>query len=182
MYSSPEGHVKLVDFGCCTRKLRAYTLVGTPDYLAPEVILGKGYTCAVDWWAVGVMMYEFLCGPLPFGQNCTDRLGVFREILEEPLKFPTYVQSKRISCDILSSLLERSPEQRLGSSSQEACEVRAHGFFEGFDWDALLERTMAPPWHPKVGGVVTDGDIGIVNTGPCEPQSPGTDLSWAEGF
>ena len=84
---------RLIDFGCCARRARAYTVVGTPEYLAPEVILNKGYGRAVDWWALGVMAYEFVCGPLPFGQNCgsDDQLELFREILDAPLRFPHYV-------------------------------------------------------------------------------------------
>jgi cGMP-dependent protein kinase len=79
-----KGNAKLVDVGCCKRALRTNTLVGTPEYFAPEVILGKGYTCAIDWWALGVMMHEFIVGPLPFGRNVDDQLELFREILEAP--------------------------------------------------------------------------------------------------
>merc|ERR1719262_1046576 len=78
-----KGNTKLVDFGCCKKALRTNTLVGTPEYFAPETILGKGYTCVVDWWALGVMMHEFICGPLPFGRDIEgeDQLELFKEIL-----------------------------------------------------------------------------------------------------
>ncbi len=80
-----QGYIKLIDFGCA-RKLgdtgRTYTLIGTPHYMAPEVILGRGYNQTADIWSVGVCCYEFMCGPLPFGYDATeDQLHTFKEIL-----------------------------------------------------------------------------------------------------
>merc|ERR1712232_349610 len=60
------GFVKIIDFGCCSRAKRTYTFIGTVEYIAPEMILGKGYGIAIDWWALGVLAYEMVCGPLPF--------------------------------------------------------------------------------------------------------------------
>jgi cGMP-dependent protein kinase 1 len=68
-----DGRTKLTDFGCSKAADRTYTIVGTPEYLAPEIILGRGYTNLVDFWSLGVVMYEFECGPLPFGSESEDQ-------------------------------------------------------------------------------------------------------------
>jgi len=141
------GNAKLVDFGCCKKALRTSTLVGTPEYLAPEVILGKGYTCAIDWWALGVMIHEFIVGPLPFGRESEDQLEMFRQILEVPLTFPAYVEDDT-AISIISSLLDRSPELRIGSSTRGAKEVQEHRYYSGFEWKALASHYMEPPWTP----------------------------------
>jgi cGMP-dependent protein kinase len=145
-----EGNIKIVDFGSCSRKYRSYTFTGTPEYLAPEVILGKGYGQAVDWWSLGVIMYEMICGPLPFGQNATDPLGIMREVLEKELEFPPQVVGET-SEDLLKELLEREPQQRRGSSTGHwQSEVRQHPFFEDLSWEALLEQAVPPPYVPPV--------------------------------
>ena len=77
-----QGYTKLIDFGCAKKmKERSYTLVGTPHYMAPEVILGKGYGLTADIWTFGIILYEFVCGPLPFGNDAEDQLEIFRDIL-----------------------------------------------------------------------------------------------------
>jgi len=143
-----QGYCKLVDFGCCKQQHRAYTLVGTPEYIAPEVILNRGYTSAVDWWSVGVCLCEFVVGPLPFGQeNKTgDQMELYKDILEGPLHIPPYVDKDAAA--LITGLLERNPQERLGSSSHGGEEVKEHPFFKHFDWDALLCRTVTPPWVP----------------------------------
>lgn len=143
-----EGNAKLVDFGCCKKALRTTTLVGTPEYLAPEVILGKGYTLAVDWWALGVMLHEFVVGPLPFGKDTDDQLELFRQILEAPLSFPQYV-SDESAVALITGLLERGPELRVGSTSRGAKEIQEHRYYHKFDWRALAGHYLAPPWVPK---------------------------------
>lgn len=181
-----EGNTKLVDFGCCKKALRSYTLVGTPEYLAPEVILGKGYTCAVDWWSLGVMMYEFVCGPLPFGSDTEDQLELFREILEAPLQFSDYVTDET-AVGIVSSLLERTPELRTGSSTRGAKEIKEHVFFFQYEWDAIAGRWMKTPWKPDTNSLMASWEhTGKSDTDPSEDKpfngvfEPG--MEWAEGF
>eukprot|EP00746_Dinoflagellata_sp_MGD_P085157 gnl/MRDRNA2_/MRDRNA2_33732_c0_seq1.p1 gnl/MRDRNA2_/MRDRNA2_33732_c0~~gnl/MRDRNA2_/MRDRNA2_33732_c0_seq1.p1 ORF type:complete len:943 (-),score=211.95 gnl/MRDRNA2_/MRDRNA2_33732_c0_seq1:16-2844(-) len=181
-----QGNTKMVDFGCCKKALRSYTLVGTPEYLAPEVILGKGYTCAVDWWSLGVMMYEFVCGPLPFGHDTEDQLELFREILEAPLQFPEYVTDES-ALGLVSSLLERTPELRTGSSTTGAKEIKEHAFFGDFDWDAVAGRYMTPPWKPDTNSLMASWEhVPPSDECPAEDQAwDGTieaGMEWAEHF
>jgi len=143
-----DGNAKMVDFGCCKQCLRTNTLVGTPEYFAPETILGKGYTCAIDWWALGVMAHEFIVGPLPFGRDTEDQLDLFREILEAPLSFPKYINDDA-ALSLVSGLLERTPELRLGASTKGAKEIKEHLYFVGFDWDAIVGRVTPAPWRPN---------------------------------
>jgi cGMP-dependent protein kinase len=162
-----HGFIKLVDFGCCTRKTRSYTFVGTPEYLAPEVILGTGYGKAVDWWGVGVIMYEMIVGPLPFGTGeANDPMETFREVLEKPLFFPSWVSEP--AQQLMSSLMERMPELRLGSSTMHwRNEVHTHIFFRGLQWDAILTHTTKPPYQPpRHGGAADDsGDLQHTHSG-----------------
>jgi cGMP-dependent protein kinase len=106
---------KLVNFRCCAKASRSYTLVGTQKYLAPEVILEKGYTCSIDWWSLRVMVFELIFGPLPFGSDTEDQLELFKEIMEALLHFPKYVVDET-AISVLSAFLERQPELRFGSS------------------------------------------------------------------
>lgn len=181
-----RGNAKLVDFGCCKIALRTNTLVGTPEYFAPETILGKGYTCAIDWWALGVMMHEFVVGPLPFGRETEDQLELFREILEAPLQFPNYITDDT-AISLVNGMLERTPELRLGASKQGCKEIKDHSYYAKFDWDALVARTMKAPWQPNqkklqanweacAGEVVEEGDTFIAGS----KMEPG--MEWAESF
>jgi len=144
-----SGNAKMVDFGCCKQCLRTNTLVGTPEYFAPETIIGKGYTCAIDWWALGVMAHEFVVGPLPFGRESEDQLDLFREILEAPLSFPKFIHDES-ALALVSGLLERTPEMRLGASTRGAKEIKEHQYFAGFDWDGVVGRVVPAPWKPDL--------------------------------
>lgn len=181
-----KGNAKLVDFGCCKICVRTNTLVGTPEYFAPETILGKGYSCAIDWWALGVMMHEFIVGPLPFGKGVEDQLELFREILEAPLHFPNYIQDDT-AISLVNGLLERTPELRLGASTLGCKEIKNHSYFSKFDWDALVARTLKTPWTPNqkklqenwepCGGEAVQDGTEVMTGSKMEPG-----MEWAQTF
>eukprot|EP01066_Platyproteum_vivax_P015984 Platyproteum_vivax@DN6982_c0_g1_i1.p1 len=144
-----QGYIKLIDFGCAKKLVgRSYTLVGTPHYMAPEVILGKGYTLSADVWAFGVCLFEFMCGPLPFGNDCEDQLEVFRDVLTAKLVFPSYFSDPAVMA-FIKRLLSRVPELRIGCSANGFKDIKEHTFFAGFDWDSLLGRQLEPPLLPE---------------------------------
>mmetsp|Transcript_26109 Transcript_26109/g.22969 ORF Transcript_26109/g.22969 Transcript_26109/m.22969 type:complete len:164 (+) Transcript_26109:225-716(+) len=94
-----KGFAKVIDMGTCKilKKSghRTFTIIGTPTYMAPEVLSGKGYTFSADFWSIGVCLYEFVCGYLPFGENTDDPYEIYSEILTKKLQFPSYVKDKK---------------------------------------------------------------------------------------
>jgi len=145
-----SGHIALCDFGLCKLDMkdedRTNTFCGTPEYLAPELLLGQGYTKTVDWWTLGVLLYEMLTGLPPFYDENTNEM--YRKILSEPLHFPGPEIVPPAAKDILTKLLNRKPEQRLGANG--ASEIKAHPFFHSIDWRKLLQRKYEPTFKPNV--------------------------------
>ncbi|KAF7456831.1 protein kinase G AGC kinase family member PKG [Cryptosporidium felis] len=140
-----QGYVKLIDFGCAKRLAgRSYTLAGTPHYMAPEVILGKGYNLSCDAWAIGVCLFEFVCGCLPFGSEAEDHLEVFKEILTAKLVFPRHLVDTD-TVNIIKRLLCRVPEVRMGCSATGYKEIKDNAFFRDFNFDRLLGRSYVAP-------------------------------------
>ncbi|KAI5479424.1 hypothetical protein MNV49_003568 [Pseudohyphozyma bogoriensis] len=151
------GHLMLCDFGLCKLNMseneRTNTFAGTPEYLSPELILGEGYTRVVDWWTLGVLLYEMLTGLPPFFEE--DHQKMYRRIVGEELKFPQGLagEAKRIC----TALLQKNPEKRLGKNGAE--EIRRHLFFHGLDWQALSTRRLQPPFRPNVESAVDTSNI-----------------------
>jgi serum/glucocorticoid-regulated kinase 2 len=147
------GHIALCDFGLCKLDMkdedRTNTFCGTPEYLAPELLLGHGYTKTVDWWTLGVLLYEMLTGLPPFYDENTNEM--YRKILQEPLHFPGPEIVPAAAKDLLQKLLDRNPERRLGAGG--AAEIKAHHFFAGIDWRKLLQRKYEPSFKPNVVSV-----------------------------
>ncbi len=145
-----SGHIALCDFGLCKLDMkdedRTNTFCGTPEYLAPELLLGQGYTKSVDWWTLGVLLYEMLTGLPPFYDENTNEM--YRKILSEPLHFPSSDIVPAAAKDLLTKLLERKPELRLGANG--ASEIKAHPFFNSIDWRKLLQRKYEPTFKPNV--------------------------------
>jgi protein kinase A len=145
-----DGHLKLADFGFAKvlpPGRRTYTLCGTPDYLAPEVILNKGHGRAVDWWALGVLVYEMLCGYPPFGGE--DALDTYNKVLRGALSFPAHVSPH--ARDLIRRLLTADLSRRLGCLAAGAADVRNHAWFRAVDFAALRARKAAPPIRPRSG-------------------------------
>lgn len=150
-----SGHIALCDFGLCKLDMkdedRTNTFCGTPEYLAPELLLGQGYTKTVDWWTLGVLLYEMLTGLPPFYDENTNEM--YRKILSEPLHFPGPEIVPPAAKDLLTKLLNRKPEQRLGANG--AAEIKAHPFFHSIDWRKLLQRKYEPTFKPNVVCIIS---------------------------
>ncbi|CAI5662393.1 unnamed protein product [Oreochromis niloticus] len=146
-----EGHVMLTDFGLCKEGVATggimHTFCGTPEYLAPEVLHGYPYSPAVDWWGLGTVAFEMICGLPPFYSR--SKVQMFQNILYGPLQLRSGISKAAYS--LLEGLLERDVSRRLGASCDIA-ELQEHPFFASINWDDLLARKIRPPFIPKVAG------------------------------
>ncbi|BFZ11548.1 hypothetical protein BsWGS_14586 [Bradybaena similaris] len=145
-----DGHIKIADFGLCKQQMffgaSTNTFCGTPEYLAPEVLEDNDYGRAVDWWGTGVVMYEMMCGRLPFYNKDHDIL--FELILLQNVKFPRNLSEEAKS--LLNGLLAKKPKDRLGGGEADVAEIKSHPFFASINWDDLLAKKISPPWKPDV--------------------------------
>ncbi|XP_033884574.1 serine/threonine-protein kinase N2-like isoform X1 [Acipenser ruthenus] len=149
-----EGYVKIADFGLCKEGMgfgdRTSTFCGTPEFLAPEVLTETSYTRAVDWWGLGVLIFEMLVGESPFPGD--DEEEVFDSIVNDEVRYPRFLSTEAIS--IMRRLLRRNPERRLGAGEKDAEEVKKHPFFRNVDWNGLLSKKVKPPFVPTIKGSV----------------------------
>ncbi|ELK30306.1 RAC-beta serine/threonine-protein kinase [Myotis davidii] len=145
-----DGHIKITDFGLCKEGISdgatMKTFCGTPEYLAPEVLEDNDYGRAVDWWGLGVVMYEMMCGRLPFYNQDHERL--FELILMEEIRFPRTLSPEAKS--LLAGLLKKDPKQRLGGGPSDAKEVMEHRFFLSINWQDVVQKKLPPPFKPQV--------------------------------
>ncbi|PWA32217.1 cAMP-dependent protein kinase catalytic subunit PRKX [Gambusia affinis] len=142
-----EGHIRLTDFGFA-KKLsdRTWTLCGTPEYLAPEVIQSKGHGRAVDWWALGILVFEMLAGYPPFFDD--NPFGIYQKILSGKLEFPRHLDF--YVKDLIKKFLVIDRARRLGNMKNGADDVKKHRWFKTVDWEAVPLRKLKPPIVPKV--------------------------------
>ncbi|PSN60029.1 Pkinase-domain-containing protein [Corynespora cassiicola Philippines] len=145
-----EGHLKLVDFGFAKKveNRETYTLCGTPEYLAPEVIRNTGHGTAVDWWAFGILVYEFLVGQPPFWDQ--NPMKIYEQIVEGRVRFPSAMSPE--ARDLISGLCTVDTSKRLGNIKGGAAAVKSHPWFRNIDWDALYNRSVNGPIVPHLRG------------------------------
>uniref|UniRef100_A0AAX7V1F7 Protein kinase C n=1 Tax=Astatotilapia calliptera TaxID=8154 RepID=A0AAX7V1F7_ASTCA len=147
-----DGHCKLADFGMCKEGIfegvATGTFCGTPDYIAPEILQEMLYGPSVDWWALGVLLYEMLSGHAPFEAENEDDL--FESILNEEIVYASWLSTEAVN--ILKALLTKNPARRLGCVPTEGGEeaVTSHAFFTGIDWEKLNRREIEPPFKPRI--------------------------------
>jgi len=181
------GYIKLIDFGVAKKltAVRTHTLIGTPQFMAPEIIHGKGYGLMADIWALGVCLYEFMVGVLPFGNDKSDQWDVWRAILYQPLTFPTWFKQPS-GITLMHNLMEKAPVARIGASALGFRSIKQSSFFHGFHWDKLLQRSIEVPYIPHTVTCPT-GDVSPVVARQEPPSIRGMDRgnarrgSWHQG-
>eukprot|EP00823_Brevimastigomonas_motovehiculus_P005177 TRINITY_DN364_c1_g6_i1.p1 TRINITY_DN364_c1_g6~~TRINITY_DN364_c1_g6_i1.p1 ORF type:complete len:778 (-),score=258.93 TRINITY_DN364_c1_g6_i1:217-2550(-) len=143
-----EGYLKITDFGFAKEVSsgRTWTLCGTPDYLAPEIVTGKGHGKGVDWWTLGILIYEMLAGYPPFYDE--DPMKTYSKIVQGNVNFPKEFSKEAIN--LIQRLLQHTPTKRLGVVQGGATLIKQHPWFSGFDWDALLHRKLKAKIIPSI--------------------------------
>ena len=149
-----DGYLKLIDFGMAKivkDNEKATSFCGTPEYLAPEIITGEGHNRSADWWSYGILIFEMLCGIPPFYSENNEKM--YELITSAELKFPKKIPLSDNTKDLLKKLLVKKQHNRLGAKNGFE-EIKIHPFFDGFDFNALLEKKLPPPYKPVLKGTL----------------------------
>ena len=143
-----NGYLKLTDFGFAKHleNEKTYTLCGTPEYLAPEIILNKGHGKAVDWWTLGILLYEMLVGIDPFSDD--DPMKTYQKILKGKINFPKTINKDAKS--LIKHLLTQDTSKRFGCLKNGVKDILNHRFFENFDWKNFVYLSMPAPYIPEI--------------------------------
>ena len=141
-----SSYIKVIDFGTVKEiNERTSTIIGTPHYMAPEIIKGAGYTFQVDIWSIAVCMYEFYCGGLPFGEDYDNPMDVYRAVAKEELIFPKFVKDQDFIL-LITKMLRKNPTSRLWKFKQ----IKEEKYFSNFDWNKLMSLSLVPPYKIKL--------------------------------
>ncbi|KAI3413265.1 hypothetical protein GPALN_010763 [Globodera pallida] len=145
-----DGYVKLADFGLCKEGMGPFdktsTFCGTPEFLAPEVLTENSYTRAIDWWGLGVLIFEMLVGEPPFSGS--DEEEIFDSIVSDEVNYPQYLSIESIA--IMRRLMRKNAEKRIGSGEEDAREIKKQRFFLHIHWDSLLSKQIRPKFVPCI--------------------------------
>ncbi|XP_034085045.1 cGMP-dependent protein kinase 1-like isoform X2 [Gymnodraco acuticeps] len=148
-----RGYVKLVDFGFAKKVglgKKTWTFCGTPEYVAPEIILNKGHDSSADCWSLGILVFELLSGSPPFSES--DPMKTYNIILRgiDMIEFPKKIAKS--AANLIKRLCRDNPSERLGNQKNGVKDIQKHKWFEGFNWEGLRQGTIASPFTPAVKG------------------------------
>jgi len=144
-----DGYMKITDFGFAKKVLfKTYTLCGTPEYIAPEVLLNKGHGKGVDWWTLGILMHEMLAGQPPFIDE--DPMGIYQQILAGSISFPRFFD--RNAKSLIKKLLVADLTKRYGCLRNGALDIKSAKWFKDFNFNDLMAKKLTPPIQPEVSG------------------------------
>jgi serine/threonine protein kinase len=142
-----DGYLKLTDFGFAKKvEGKTYTICGTPGYMAPEILLSKGHAKSVDWWTLGVLLYEMIVGIDPFADE--DIMVIYTKIVKGDISYPKDMNSKVKS--LIRHLLVVDETKRYGCMKNGVNDIYEHRFFKDFDWDELKNMNMVPEHVPTI--------------------------------
>ncbi|XP_078422068.1 protein kinase cGMP-dependent 1b isoform X1 [Cetorhinus maximus] len=168
-----RGYAKLVDFGFAKKigfGKKTWTFCGTPEYVAPEIILNKGHDISADYWSLGILMYELLTGSPPF--SGPDPMKTYNIILRgiDMIEFPKKITKN--AANLIKKLCRDNPSERLGNLKNGVKDIQKHKWFEGFNWEGLRKGTLTPP---IVSSVTSPTDTSNFDSFPEDNDDPPPD-------
>ncbi|XP_044153912.1 cGMP-dependent protein kinase 2-like [Bufo gargarizans] len=176
-----EGYIKMVDFGFAKKigaGKKTWTFCGTPEYVAPEIIMNRGHDFGADYWSLGILIYELLTGSPPF--SGTDPIKIYNMVLKgiEKVDFPHRIG--RRSEDLIRRLCRINPAERLGNRKNGISDIRKHKWFQGFNWEGLRNRKLLSPLKREIKGIT---DHSFFDNFLPEAEDPPDELSgWDKNF
>uniref|UniRef100_A0A8C1NY34 cGMP-dependent protein kinase n=1 Tax=Cyprinus carpio TaxID=7962 RepID=A0A8C1NY34_CYPCA len=173
-----RGYAKLVDFGFAKKiglGKKTWTFCGTPEYVAPEIILNKGHDVSADYWSLGILIFELLSGSPPFSGS--DPMKTYNIILRgiDMVEFPKKITKS--AANLIKRLCRDNPSERLGNQKNGVKDIQKHKWFEGFNWDGIREGTLTPPFIPNVEGPLDTSNFDCFPEDTDEPP-PDEESGW----
>lgn len=151
-----NGHIKITDFGFAKEvESVTWTLCGTPDYIAPEVIATKPYNKSVDWWSLGILIFEMLAGYTPFYD--TTPMKTYEKILLGKVVYPPFFHPDVV--DLLSKLITSDLTRRIGNLQSGSQDIKSHPWFSEVVWEKLLNKDIETPYEPPITAGVGDTSL-----------------------
>ncbi|XP_066570241.1 cGMP-dependent protein kinase 1 [Amia ocellicauda] len=177
-----RGYAKLVDFGFAKKigfGKKTWTFCGTPEYVAPEIILNRGHDVSADYWSLGILMFELLSGSPPFSGS--DPMQTYNIILRgiDMVEFPKKITKSATA--LIKRLCRDNPSERLGNQKSGVKDIQKHKWFEGFNWEGIWKSTLTPPVLPAVSGPLDTSNFDCFPDDP-EDSPPDEESGWDEEF